>query len=158
MNAGVPKIYVVDDDPSVCEGVGSLIRSAGLRVEAFGSAREVWNRVQVDPPHCMVLDVELPGLSGIDLQAQMAKARIPVPIVFLTGKGDIPMSVRAIKAGAVEFLTKPCIDEYLLRAIRQGIGRDQDDSDAGRSGPCGERCRNISLPTTAPQNTRHTSE
>src|SRR5580658_436514 len=117
----VPKIYVVDDDPSVREAVGSLIRSAGLMVQTIASAQEVWSRAQISPPNCMVLDIELPGLSGLDLQEQLGKAHLPIPIIFLTGKADIPMSVRAMKAGAVEFLTKPFVGEYLLDAIQQAI-------------------------------------
>ncbi len=121
MNTMDAKVYVVDDDASVREAVGSLIRSAGLRVQAFSSARDVWTRAHTDPPHCIVLDVDMPGLSGLELQRELVKAHLAIPIVFLTGKGDIPMSVRAIKAGAVEFLTKPYVDEDLLDAIRQAL-------------------------------------
>jgi len=115
----------VDDDASVREALGSLIRSVGLRVEAFASAQEFLTHPQADAPSCLVLDVQLPGLSGLDLQQELAKADIQIPIVFLTGHGDIPMSVRAIKAGALEFLTKPFNDEDLLDAIQQGIARNQ---------------------------------
>jgi DNA-binding NtrC family response regulator len=118
-------IYVVDDDASVREALGSLIRSAGLRVETFASAQEFLARPRADVPSCLVLDVQLPGLSGLDLQQELAKADVQIPIIFLTGHGDIPMSVRAIKAGALEFLTKPFDDEDLLEAIQQGIARDQ---------------------------------
>src|SRR5213594_4186277 len=118
-------VFVVDDDASVREGLGSLIRSAGLRVETFASAQEFLARPRADVPSCLVLDVQLPGLSGLDLQQELAKADIQIPIVFLTGHGDIPMSVRAIKAGALEFLTKPFNDEDLLDAIQQGIARNQ---------------------------------
>jgi DNA-binding NtrC family response regulator len=121
---GAP-IYVVDDDVSVREGVESLIRSAGLRAETFASAREFLARRQSEAPSCLVLDVEMPGLSGLDLQEELAKADVQIPIIFLTGHGNIPMTVRAIKAGALEFLTKPFDDEDLLHAIRQGIGRYQ---------------------------------
>ncbi len=120
-----PLIYVVDDDASVREALGSLIRSVGLRVEAFASAQEFLTHPQADAPSCLVLDVQLPGLSGLDLQQELAKADIQIPIIFLTGHGDIPMSVRAIKAGALEFLTKPFNDEDLLDAIQQGIARNQ---------------------------------
>ena len=117
---GAP-VYVVDDDLSVREAVGSLIRSAGWRAETFASADEFLAFPQVERPSCLVLDVELPGLSGLELQQQLAKADVLIPIIFLTGRGDIPMSVRAIKAGALEFLTKPVDDEALLDAIRQGL-------------------------------------
>jgi len=115
----------VDDDASVREALGSLIRSAGLGVETFASAQEFLARPRADVPSCLVLDVQLPGLSGLDLQQELAKADVQIPIIFITGHGDIPMSVRAIKAGALEFLTKPFDDEDLLDAIQQGIARDQ---------------------------------
>ena len=124
IDRGAP-IYLVDDDVSVRESVGSLIRSAGFRAKTFASAQECLANLQAEPPSCLVLDVQLPGLSGLDLQQQLAKADVQVPIIFLTGHGDIPMSVRAIKAGALEFLTKPCDGEDLLKAIRQGIARHQ---------------------------------
>ena len=114
-------VYVVDDDVSVREGAESLIRSAGLRAETFASAQEFLARPRAEVPSCLVLDVRLPGLSGLDLQQELAKADDQIPIIFLTGHGDIPMTVRAIKAGALEFLTKPCDDEDLLNAIRWGI-------------------------------------
>ena len=116
-------VYVVDDDVSVCESLGSLIRSAGLRVEAFASAQEFLARPRIEVPSCLVLDVKLPGLSGLDLQQELAKADVEIPIIFLTGHADIPTSVRAMKAGALEFFTKPFDDEPLLEAIRQGIAR-----------------------------------
>ena len=124
MNKIAPLIYVVDDDASVREALGSLIRSAGLEVETFASAQEFLARPRADVPSCLVLDVQLPGLSGLDLQHELAKADVQIPIIFLTGHGDIPTSVRAIKAGALEFLTKPFNDEDLLNAIQQGIARD----------------------------------
>ena len=125
MSKIAPLIYVVDDDASVREALGSLIRSAGLRVKTFASAQEFLAHPQADVPSCLVLDVQLPGLSGLDLQQELAKAGIQIPIIFLTGHGDIPTSVRAIKAGALEFLTKPFNDEDLLDAIQQGIARNQ---------------------------------
>ena len=118
-------VFVVDDDVSVREGLGSLIRSAGLSVETFASAREFLARSPGDLPSCLVLDVRLPGLSGLDLQKRMAEANIEIPIVFITGHGDVPTSVRAMKAGAVEFLTKPFRDRDLLEAIQQAIRRDR---------------------------------
>src|SRR4029434_995992 len=125
MNKTAPLIYVVDDDASVREALSSLIRSVGLRVEAFASAQEFLAHPKADAPSCLVLDVQLPGLSGLDLQEELAKANIQIPIIFLTGHGDIPTSVRAIKAGALEFLTKPFNDEDLLDAVQQGIARNQ---------------------------------
>jgi DNA-binding NtrC family response regulator len=125
MSKSVPLVYVVDDDASVREALSSLIRSVGLRVEVFASAQEFLAHPQTDAPSCLVLDVQLPGLSGLDLQQELAKADIQIPIIFLTGHGDIPTSVRAIKAGALEFLTKPFNDEDLLDAIQQGIARNQ---------------------------------
>src|SRR6266404_3589359 len=116
-------IYVVDDDVSIREAVESLVRSAGLPVETFASAQEFLTSPRENPPSCLVLDVQLPGLSGLDLQQELTKSDIRVPIIFLTGHGDIPMSVRAMKAGAIEFLTKPFHDEDLLDAIHYGIAR-----------------------------------
>jgi FixJ family two-component response regulator len=120
-----PVVFVVDDDPSIREALTSLIRSVGLRVETFGSAREFLNHRRLDAPGCLVLDVRLPGLSGLDLQHELAAAHSDIPIIFITGHGDIPMTVRAMKAGAVEFLTKPFRDQDLLDAIQQAIDRDR---------------------------------
>jgi FixJ family two-component response regulator len=120
-----PIVFVVDDDPSIRDGLTSLIRSVGLRVETFGSAREFLTRQPADAPGCLVLDVRLPGLSGLDLQRELASARMTMPIIFITGHGDIPMTVQAMKAGAVEFLTKPFRDQELLDAIAQAIDRDR---------------------------------
>ncbi len=118
-------VYVVDDDAGVREAVGSLIRSAGFRVRTFESAHEFLASPRAEVPSCLVLDVHLPGLNGLDLQRELAKADVQIPIIFLTGHGDIPTSVRAIKAGALEFLTKPFADEDLLNAIRDGIAQDR---------------------------------
>ena len=118
-------VFVVDDDASVREGLGSLIRSAGLGVETFASAQEFLARSRPDVPSCLILDVRLPGLSGLDLQKRMAEVNIEIPIVFITGHGDVPTSVRAMKAGAVEFLTKPFAERDLLDAIQQAIKRDR---------------------------------
>src|ERR1700756_1261262 len=119
----VAPICVVDDDPSVREAVEGLIRSAGWKARTFKSARDFLARRPRVPASCLVLDVDLPGLSGLDLQQQLVKEDDQIPIIFLTGRGDIPMSVRAMKTGALEFLTKPFDDEQLLTAIRQAIAR-----------------------------------
>ena len=118
-------VFVVDDDASVRAALASLIRSAGLKVETFASAREFLARAPAGVPSCLVLDLRLPGLSGLDLQSRMGELNLEIPIVFITGHGDIPTSVRAMKAGAVEFLTKPFLDRDLLDAIAQAIERDR---------------------------------
>jgi FixJ family two-component response regulator len=118
-------IAIVDDDASVREGLQSLIRSAGWRVETFVSAQEFLGRLGAQAPSCVILDLQLPGLSGLDLQKQMAEVGLEIPIVFLTGHGDIPASVQAMKAGAVEFLTKPLDEQKLLQAVREAIQRDR---------------------------------
>ena len=118
-------IVVVDDDISVREGLETLLRSAGWRVETFASAQEFLARPRAGPPSCLILDLQLPGLSGLDLQKRMAEAELEIPIVFLTGHGNIPASVQAMKAGAVEFLTKPFDEQDLLRAIEEAIERDR---------------------------------
>jgi FixJ family two-component response regulator len=118
-------IAIVDDDLSVREGLESLIRSAGWRVETFASAQEFLARPGAETPSCLVLDLQLPGLSGLDLQKRMAEVGLEIPIVFLTGHGNIPSSVQAMKAGAVEFLTKPFDEEDLLRAIQEAVERDR---------------------------------
>ena len=118
-------VFVVDDDASVREALERLIRSAALRVEAFASAEEFLNRPRADAPSCLVLDVRLPQLSGLDLQRRMVEANNEIPIVFITGHGDIPTTVRAMKAGAVEFLTKPLVDGDVLESIRQAIAGDR---------------------------------
>lgn len=118
-------VLVVDDDVSVREALGSLIRSAGFRVETFISAQQFLARPRADVPSCLVLDVRLPGLSGLDLQKRMAEVNLEIPIVFITGHGDVPTSVQAMKAGALDFLTKPFADRDLLDAIRQAIKRDR---------------------------------
>ena len=118
-------VFVVDDDAPMRKSLENLIRSVGLRVEVFASAREFLRSQRPDVPSCLVLDVRLPGLSGLDLQRQTSNPRMEIPIVFITGHGDIPMSVRAIKAGAVEFLTKPFREQDLLDAIQQALERDR---------------------------------
>ena len=118
-------VFVVDDDLSIREALKSLISLVGLRVETFGTAQEFLQSKRPDLPGCVVLDVELPGLSGLDLQRELAAHGIKLPIIFITGYGDIPMSVRAMKAGALEFLTKPFRDQDLLNAIQQALERDR---------------------------------
>ena len=118
-------IAIVDDDLSVREGLESLIRSAGWRVETFASAQEFLARPRAEAPSCLILDLQLPGLSGLDLQKRMAELELEIPIVFLTGHGNIPASVQAMKAGAVEFLTKPFDEQDLLRAIEEALERDR---------------------------------
>jgi RNA polymerase sigma factor (sigma-70 family) len=120
-----PIVFIVDDDASVRDALKRLIRSVGLRVELFGSAREFLQRGRPDVPSCLVLDVRLPGIGGLDLQRQLADANVQTPIIFITAHGDIPMSVRAMKAGAVEFLTKPFRDQDLLDAIQIALERDR---------------------------------
>ncbi len=118
-------VFVVDDDSSIREAIKSLVSLVGLRVETFGTAPEFLRSKRPNLPGCMVLDVELPGLSGLDLQRELAAHGIKLPIIFITGYGDIPMSVRAMKAGATEFLTKPFRDQDLLDAIQQALERDR---------------------------------
>ena len=118
-------IAIVDDDPSVRQGLQRLIRSLGWKAETFASAQEFLARPRTETPSCLVLDLQLPGLSGLDLQKRMIEAGLETPIVFLTGHGDIPASVKAMKAGAVEFLTKPVDEEDLLKAIQEAIERDR---------------------------------
>jgi FixJ family two-component response regulator len=120
-------VAIVDDDPSFREGVSSLIRAAGWKVETFASAEEFLARPHVDAPSCVLLDLQLPDLNGLDLQKRMAEGNLDIPIVFITGYGDIPASVRAIKAGAVEFLTKPFDKQQLFRAIAEAMERDRHD-------------------------------
>jgi FixJ family two-component response regulator len=118
-------VFVVDDDEGMRQSLKNLVGSVGLRVEAFASAQEFLRSKVIDVPGCLVLDVRLPGLSGLDLQKRIADAGIAIPIIFITGHGDIPMTVRAMKAGAVEFLTKPFRDQDLLDAIQQALERDR---------------------------------
>jgi FixJ family two-component response regulator len=119
-------VFVIDDEAAMREALQSLLRSVGLRVETFASAREFLSSShRPEAPACLVLDVRLPGLSGLDLQRELAAAQIHLPIIFITGHGDIPMTVQAMKAGAVEFLTKPFRDQDLLDAIQQAIDRDR---------------------------------
>jgi FixJ family two-component response regulator len=125
MSHATPVVFIVDDDVSVRESLESLIRCAGWQPETFASAQEFLSRPRVLAPSCLVLDVTLPDLSGLDLQKRVAVDRIDMPIIFITGYGDVPMTVQAMKAGAVEFLTKPFGDDVLLSAIRHAIERSQ---------------------------------
>jgi RNA polymerase sigma factor (sigma-70 family) len=122
---GAPIVFVVDDDPSVRSSLKFLLSTVGLQVESFDSADAFLHKKSPDVPSCLVLDVRLPGLSGLDFQRELAARNAPIPIIFLTGHGDIPMSVRAMKAGAIEFLTKPFRDQDLLDAVRIALERDR---------------------------------
>jgi len=125
MIAEQPVVFIVDDDSSVRKALTNLLRSVGLKVETFGTAQEFLSSKHPDAPGCLVLDVRLPGLSGLDLQRQLAGAGVRMPVIFITGHGDIHMSVEAMKAGAVEFLTKPFREQVLLDAVQQAIQRDR---------------------------------
>ena len=125
MNEADAMVFVIDDDESIREALKSLIRSIGLRVQTFASGQKFLQSERPDVPSCLILDVRMPGVSGLELQRELSEANIHIPIIFITGHGDIPMSVRAMKAGAVEFLTKPFRDQDLLDAIQQAIERDR---------------------------------
>lgn len=118
-------VFVVDDDPSVRRAIKVLLESVGLAVELFGSAKEFLISRRADAPSCLVLDIRLPGVSGLDFQRQLADAKINIPIIFISAHGDVPMSVRAMKAGAIEFLTKPFRDQDLLDAVQVALERDR---------------------------------
>ncbi|MCS3503216.1 FixJ family two-component response regulator [Bradyrhizobium japonicum] len=128
-----PIVLIVDDDPSMRRALTNLFQSVGLRVEAFGSAAEVLEAKPPGVPSCLVLDIRLPGSSGFDLQADLVKADIRTPIIFITGHGDIPMTVRAMKSGAIDFLTKPVRDQDMLDAVQAAIERDRRRRDAEKS-------------------------
>jgi len=121
MTENRPIVFVVDDEPAICLSLQRLLRSVGLEAQTFPSAQEFLGVKHPDGPGCLVLDVRLPGLSGLDLQQELLDAKVDLPIIFITGHGDIPMTVRAMKAGAVEFLTKPVRDQDLIDAIQHGI-------------------------------------
>ena len=123
--AGEPMVFVIDDDISMRRALVNLFESVGLKVEALGSAAELMKTRLPEVASCLVLDIRLPGLSGLDLQAELARANIHIPIIFITGHGDIPMTVRAMKGGAVDFLTKPFRDQDLLDSVRTAIERDR---------------------------------
>ncbi len=118
-------VFVIDDDAAVREAIQGLLKSVGLRSASFGTAQEFLSSQRTDEPSCLVLDVRLPGVNGLDFQGHLAEAGVSIPIIFITGHGDIPMSVRAMKSGAVEFLTKPFRDQDLLDAINQALDRDR---------------------------------
>jgi FixJ family two-component response regulator len=120
-----PTVFVVDDDPSMRASIQGLLKSASLRSESFGTAEEFLSSERREGPSCLVLDVNLPGVSGLDFQRQLADAGIQIPIIFVTGHGDIPMTVKAMKSGAVEFLTKPFDDQTLLDAVCHALDRDR---------------------------------
>ena len=128
-----PVVFVIDDDPSMREALRSLFQSVGWRVELFASAPEFMQGTRPDGPACLVLDIRLPRLSGLEFQTELAEANIELPIIFITGHGDIPMSVKAMKAGAVDFLTKPFRDQELLDAVARAIERDQKRRDDSRA-------------------------
>ena len=121
----ISTVFVVDDDPSMRASIQGLLKSASLRSESFGTAEEFLRNKRPEGPSCLVLDVNLPGVNGLDFQRQLADAGIQIPIIFVTGHGDIPMTVKAMKSGAVEFLTKPFEDQDLLNAIQQALDRDR---------------------------------
>ena len=123
--ADAPRVFVIDDDAAMRAAIQGLLKSAGLRSESFGTAEEFLLSKRSDGPSCLVLDVSLPGVNGLDFQRELADAGVHIPIIFITGHGDIPMTVRAMKSGAVEFLTKPFHDQDLLDAIRQALDRDR---------------------------------
>jgi FixJ family two-component response regulator len=127
-----PIVYIVDDDESVRQALGNLFRSVGLRVEVFGSAHEFLQSKLADVPSCLILDIRLPRLSGLDFQVDLAEAGVHIPIIFMTGHGDIPMTVRAMKAGAVDFLTKPFRDQDMLDAVTAAIERDRTIRDQAK--------------------------
>jgi FixJ family two-component response regulator len=122
---GAPTVFVIDDDAAMRAAIRALLKSVGLPSESYGTAEEFLRSKRPDGPSCLVLDVSLPGISGLDFQRQLADAGIQIPIIFITGHGDIPMTVKAMKSGAVEFLTKPFQDQDLLDAIRQALDRDR---------------------------------
>jgi len=121
----VPVVFVIDDDDQVRAAIEGMLKSVGLRSETFGTAQEFLHSKRTDGPSCLILDVRLPGISGLDFQRELADAGIRIPIIFITGHGDIPMTVKAMKSGAVEFLTKPFRDQDLLDAIHQALDRDR---------------------------------
>ena len=123
--AEAPTVFILDDDASVCAAIQGLLKSVGLRSESFGTPQEFLRRDRPDGPSCLALDVRLPGVNGLDFQRELAEAGLRIPIIFITGHGDIPMTVKAMKSGALEFLTKPFRDQDLLDAIHHALDRDR---------------------------------
>jgi FixJ family two-component response regulator len=119
-------IFIIDDDPSIRDALEDLLGSVGLEAQSFGSTQEFLRSKRPDTPGCLVLDVVMPGKSGLDFQCELANSNIQLPIIFITGHGDVPMSVRAMKAGAIEFLTKPFLDQDLFDAIQRGLEKDRE--------------------------------
>jgi FixJ family two-component response regulator len=132
VSAKEPIVFVVEDDSSICRALTNLFQSVGLEVEVFGSASEMLQSKLPNVASCLVLDVRLPGLSGLDFQTELARANIQIPIIFMTGHGDIPMSVRAMKGGAIDFLTKPFRDQDMLDAVMMAIERDRKRREADK--------------------------
>lgn len=128
-----PIVFIVDDDASMRRALTNLFESVGLKVEAFGSAPQLLQAKPPEVPSCLVLDIRLPGASGLDLQTDLAKANIQTPIIFITGHGDIPMTVRAMKSGAIDFLTKPVRDQDILDAVQAAIERDRKRRDLNKT-------------------------
>jgi FixJ family two-component response regulator len=128
-SAGVPTVFIIDDDRGMRQSIQDLVESVGLRAESFATGGEFLTRKRTHDPSCLVLDVRLPQMSGLDFQRQLAEAGMQIPIIFVTAHGDVPMSVRALKSGAVEFLTKPFRDQDLLDAIQQALQRDRAERD-----------------------------
>jgi len=126
MKEADPIVFVIDDESLIRDGIQSLIRSIGIRAEGFPSAQAFMDAKRIDAPACLILDVRMPGISGLDLQRQLSDAHIHIPIIFLTGHGDIPMTVRAMKDGAMEFLTKPVRGQELLDAVQRAIAHDRE--------------------------------
>jgi FixJ family two-component response regulator len=124
MTPGAPMVFIVDDDALVRASIAGMLKSVGLRAQTFGTPQEFLRSSRPDAPSCLVLDVRLPGVNGLDFQRELADAGVRIPIIFITGHGDIPMTVKAMKSGAVEFLTKPFRDQELLDAINQALQRD----------------------------------
>ena len=126
MSSNEPIVAVVDDDAAVRDAIKDLLESVGISVKTFSSGREFLAAERVDAPGCLILDVRLPGMSGLDFQRELAAAKIEIPVIFITGHGDIPMTVQAMKAGAIDFLTKPFRDQELLDAIHKAVDRDRE--------------------------------
>jgi len=124
-SATAPTVFVIDDDAGMRASIAGLLKSAGLRSQCFGAAEEFLRSKRLDVPSCLVLDVSLPGINGLDFQRKLTEASIQIPIIFITGHGDIPMTVKAMKSGAVEFLTKPFLGQDLLDAVQQALDRDR---------------------------------